>query len=73
MATNGRMDAHLAYLTWRWRWDADRVRGIVDRVRLAGLEPEWYSMCPAEMTRPNWIPADAVAFALPHGDTGYVW
>ena len=72
-ATNGRMDAHLAAITWPWIPGLQRTRAIEHRIP-AGMTPRWYTMVPLGMERPDWIPPHALVFALSGGeDTGYVW
>ena len=71
--TNGRLDAHLAAITWPWIPGMQRTRAIEPRIP-KGMTPRWYTLCPDGMERPDWVPAEALVFALPNSDDhGYVW
>ena len=71
-ATNGRSDYHSAILCWRWTSDGLMSRSLAHRLPV-GVTPKWVCVCPAGESRPDWIPEDAVSYALADGDCAWVW
>ena len=72
MATNGKGEYNSAILVWPWRADGLMSRSLAHRLP-AGVTPSWVCVVPALESRPDWIPEEALGFALADDDRAWVW
>ena len=71
-ATHGRGDYHAAVMAWRWSPTGLAARNVAHRLP-AGSTPSWVAVVPPIEARPEWIPLEALSYALSDGDVCYVW
>lgn len=71
-ATNGRGSYHEAILCWRWSADGLMSRSLAHRLPLDTM-PSWVAVVPGGESRPDWIPMEALRYALADGDEAFVW